>query len=75
MDIFSWVKSCKDNQAAIEILEYETNLMKNVKEFEDAVYQSRFINKYKQEIYQKWGSHIPELKAQIREDKINSILE
>ena len=70
--VIKWAQECNDYKIALEILEYQSNLIRidhlNIPK------ECKNIPKYKKEIYDRWGSYIPELKSQIREDKINSIL-
>ena len=67
-----WSKEIKDSRVRAEYINYITNEMLRVKSIESI--KSTDIEVKRFEIYSKWGSHIPSLIAEMRDEKIKRLL-
>ena len=67
-----WSKEIKDSRVRAEYINYITNEMLRVKSIESI--KSTDIEVKRFEIYSKWGSHIPSLIAEMRDEKIKKLL-
>ena len=67
-----WSKEIKDSRVRAEYINYITNEMLRVKSTESIKSTDFEVKRF--EIYSKWGSHIPSLIAEMRDEKIKRLL-
>ncbi len=71
-ETLEWSKEIKDNRVRAEYMDYITNDMLRVKSTESI--KSLDIEAKRVEISAKWGSHIPSLITEMRDEKIKKLL-
>ena len=74
MQVFDWIKEIKDPDKVNEILSYHISEI-STSSLEDGLIKWKRISEFKTYILEHWGQDIPSLKQQIRDEKINSILD
>ncbi len=72
--VMSWARECSDHTTKIEIMNFCIELLDKYKSYDDACKGYDNIQNIKQEIFIKWGKHIPDLQKEIRDSKLNQIL-
>lgn len=78
---FSWIEEISDKSKQKELLTYylenisiSTHKSQESSE-KEIIDKSRKIYQYRNHILKNWGDHIPSLKAEVRDLRINQILE
>ena len=74
MQVLDWSKEIKDINKSSELLYYHITYI-STSSLEEAIIKSKKIPEFRKYIEDTWGQDIPSLKNQIRDRKINSILE
>jgi hypothetical protein len=74
MQVLDWSKEIKELNRGYELLHYHINYI-STSSLEEALIKWKKIPKFRKHIEDTWGQDIPSLKKQIRDKKINSILE
>jgi late competence protein required for DNA uptake (superfamily II DNA/RNA helicase) len=74
MQVFDWIKEIKNTDKVNEVLSYHIDEIFSSSP-EDRLRKWEKISEFKNYIVEHWGQYIPSLKQQIRDEKIDSILD
>lgn len=73
---FSWIEEISDKSKQKELLTYYLeNISIQESSEKEIIDKSRKIYQYRNHILKNWGDHIPSLKTEVRDLRINQILE
>lgn len=65
--VTSWISECDDPKSKIELLKYGMIILETTPD-------EHKIKNFKKTIVEKWGNHIPSLRQEFREIKLNQLL-
>lgn len=72
--VMDWAKECTDRNAQLEMMKFSIELLNQYKSYEEASEGYDNIPNIKQVIITSWGKHIPSLQKEIRNSKLDQIL-
>ena len=61
--------------AYTDFFNYIVDMAAKIDGYDSTLIEYENIPKYKKEIYERWGKYIPELKEEIRNSKLEQLLE